>query len=63
MKELLKNIGSAICFPVLLLLIPFMALVNAIKKGDGDDIRSAIEMVGCAAVGMGIALLISLVLV
>ena len=63
MKELLKNIGSAIYLPILLLLIPFMALANAIKKGDGDDIRSAIEMVGCAAVGMGIALLISLVLV
>ncbi len=57
--KLIKDIAAAIAFPFLLLLLPFIALAEGIKKGDGDDIRSAIKMMGFTAVGITVVFLIS----
>ena len=59
MKKLLKDIALLISAPFLLLLLPFFALAEGIKKGDGDEIRSAIKMMGFTAVGITIVFLIS----
>ncbi len=61
MKKLLKNIAIVISAPFLLLLLPFFALADGIKRGDGDDIRSAIKMMGYTAVGLVIVFLIGFV--